>query len=334
MDPVTHLLLSYTLARAARARLASPEMAVFLLAGVAPDLDWLWHLPAPLSRLRAYGTATQSLIGAAVLAGAIAAGVWLAARKRPAAPPLPRLLAAALVAAGAHVLLDLSSATGIELFWPFRAARISWNLVHGFDAILLLILAACALFAALQGLVTEEIGAGQDSRPPRAWPVIALALILLYLGARAVLHQRAEQVLGRGEYNGSPARHWAAFPAGPNPFSWRGVVETDSFLAEVDVSVGPGAEFSPETAALHYKPEPSPEEEAAAAAPLARAFMALARFPLLTLTNLAEGSRGELRELGDSVLRTRQGAWRALIDLDAQSRVVRQELVYQATGAR
>jgi membrane-bound metal-dependent hydrolase YbcI (DUF457 family) len=333
MDPVTQLLVAYTLARAARARMASPEMAVILLAGLAPDLDWLWHLPAPFSPLHADGTATQSLVGAAVLAAAIAGGVWMATRKRQPAPSLPRLLAAAFVAAGANLLLGLSATSGIELYWPFRATRFAWNLANGFDVILLAILVICAVVAALFGLVTEEIGAVHDPRPPRAWPVAALALVLLYFGARTMLHQRAEELLGNAEYKGSTARRWVAYPAGSNPFSWRGVVETDSFLAEMEVPVGPGAEFSPDLAALHYKPEPSPQVQAAAAAPLARAYTALARFPLLTVTGLADGWRAELRELGDSPLRSRQGAWHVVIDLDAESKVLHQELLYAATRA-
>ena len=334
MDLVTHLLAAYTLARAARARMASPEMAVFLLAGLAPNLDWLWHLPAPLSPIRAYGTSTQSLLGAAILAAAVAIGVWIAARRRAPAPPLPRLLCAALAAAAVHVLLDLCATTGIELYWPFRNVRISWNLIDGYDAILLAILGICALLPVVIGLVTEEIGAASDPRPPRAWPAAALALALLYLGGRAMLHQRAEELLANSMYQGKAARHWAAFPSGVNPLVWRGVVETDSFLAEVEVPLGPGAEFSPENATVHYKPESSPREEAAAAAPLARAYAALARYPSLILTDTAEGAQAQLRELGDSILHSRQGGWIAVIDLDPQAKVVRQELYYDASHLR
>ncbi len=334
MEPVTHLLVSYTLARAARARLASPEMATFLLAGIAPDLDWLWHLPEPLSPLRAYGTVTHSLAGAAVLAAAIGGGVWAAFRKRPSAPALLPLLAAAFVSCGAHLVLDLCSTTGIEIDWPARAARVSWNIAAGFDAFLFTILAVCALLPVLFGLVTEEIGGPKDARPPRAWPVTALVLALVYLGARTTLHERAEMLLGDAEYHGKTALHWAAFATGSSPFVWRGVVETETFLAEVAVPVGAGRAFAPETAALAYKPEPSALLDAAAASPLARAYTALARFPLLTLETTAEGSRAELRELGDSVLRGRGGGWRAVIDLDAQSKLTHEELRYDAARSR
>ena len=330
MNPVTHLLASYTLARAGRARLASPEMAAFLLAGVSPDVDWLWHLPEPLSPLRAYGTATHSLAGATVLAAAIGGGVWAASRRRLAARALPRLLAAALVSAWAHLLLDLCSTTGIELYWPLRATRVSWNIASGFDAILLAILALCALLPALFGLVTEEISGQKVPRPARGWPVTALVLTLFYLGARATLDERATTLLGNAEYKGKSPMHWAAFASGSSPFTWRGIVETETFLAEVDVPVGTGRGFAAETAALKFKPEASPQLDAAAAAPLARAYTALARFPLMTLESTAEGTRAELGEFGDSPLRGRRGTWRAVIDLDAQLKVVHQELRYDA----
>ena len=334
MDPVTHLLASYTLARAARVRVASPDMAVFLLAGLAPDLDWLWHLPAPLSPLRACGTSTQSLAGAIVLAAAIAFATWTALRRRPQAPPpLSRLLIAAFAAAGLHLLLDLSANTGIELYWPFRSARVAWNLTGDFDAILLLLLVVFALIPALLSLITEEIGERRDPRPPRGWPVAALALLVLWLGGRAILHARAEDLLGAAEYSGSAPRHWAAFPEGILPFTWRGVVETDSFLAEVQVPVGAGRPFAPEKAQLRYKPQASPALDRAAGTPLASAYTALARFPFVTMESTPEGQRAELRELGDSPLRTRSGVWTAVIDLDPQLKVVAQTLRYEPTRA-
>lgn len=330
MDPVTHLLASYTLGRAARARISSPQMAVFLLGGTALDIDWLWHLPEPLSPLRAYGTVTHSIAGAAVVAAAIGTGVWTVARRRQPAPSLARLLGAAFLSAGLHLLLDLCTATGIELYWPARAARVSWNLLSSFDAILITILAVCALLAVLFGLVTEEIGAQKAPRPTRGWPAAALALAMLYIGARIVLHERAEMLLANAEYKGKAALHSAAFASGSSPFSWRGVVETDAFLAEVEVPVGTGRPFVPKAAVVQYKPEPAPQLDAAAAAPLARAYTSLARFPALSLETTAEGTRADLRELGDSPFRDHRGAWHAVIILDGQSHLVHQELRYEA----
>jgi membrane-bound metal-dependent hydrolase YbcI (DUF457 family) len=334
MDPFTHLIASYTLARAARVRVASPEMAVFLLAGLAPDLDWLWHLPAPLSPLRAYGTATHSLAGAGTLAAAIAFGVWSAVRRRAqATPSMSGVLVAAFASAGLHLLFDLCANTGIEPFWPFRTARVAWNLTGEFDLIQLLLLVVFALIPALLSLITEEIGARRDPHPPRGWPVAAFALLVLLFGARALLHSRAEALLGAADYDGSSPHHWEAYPEGVLPFTWRGVVETDSFLAEVEVPVGVGGPFAPGRAQLRFKPQPSPALDAAAATPLARAYTALARFPLITIASTPEGQRAELRDLGDSPLHSRSGVWTAVIDLDPQSKAQAQFLRYEPARA-
>jgi len=140
-------------------------------------------------------------------------------------------------------------------------------------------------------------------------------------------------LLGAAEYNGSAPRHWAAFPEGILPFTWRGVVETDTFLAEVEVPVVAGGPFAPEKAELRYKPEASPALTLAAATPLASAYTALARFPFVTIESTSEGQRAELRELGDSPLRMRSGVWIAVIDLDPQLKVVAQTLRYDAVRA-
>jgi len=333
MDLVTHLLASYTLGRAARARIRSPQMAVVLLAGLAPDLDALWHLPAPLSAMRACGTAAHSLVGAGALAVAIAAGVWAVSRKRgrvpPSVPPgLAALLAPAFAAAGLHLLLDIATSTGIEPWWPFSITRAAWNLTATFDVVLILLLLFFAFLAPLIAMVKEEIGAGSDPLPSRVWPMAALALAGAWFGAREVLHHRAEHTLGTAQYLGRTPLHWAAFPAGTSPFRWHGLVETDLFLAEVEVALESGQRFSPESAAIHYKPDPSPLVDATAAAPLARAYTALASFPILTVESSPDGARAELHELGDSLLHTHDGSWIALITLDAQSHVTGQELFY------
>jgi membrane-bound metal-dependent hydrolase YbcI (DUF457 family) len=329
MEPVTHLLASYTLARAARSPVISPRMAIFLCAGLAPDLDWFFHLPAPLSALRAYGSMTHSLLVAGALGIAIGLAGWTVARRFEREKiSLGAALVAGMAATALHLLLDLCSNTGITLYWPFHVGRTAWNLATAFDANLLLLLAACALLPALFSLVTEEIGAGRDAQPSRAWPLAALLLGAAYLGGRAFLHGRAEELLGAVQFQGSSPRRWAAYPVGASPFGWRGVVETDSLLAEVEVSVVGGTALDPRRAALHFKPEPSPTLDAAAASPLARAYTSLARFPSASIEQQAEGTRVELRELGDSPLRSARGAWLAAIEVSAQSGIGRQDFYF------
>jgi membrane-bound metal-dependent hydrolase YbcI (DUF457 family) len=302
-------------------------MAIFLCAGLAPDVDWFFHLPAPLSPLRAYGAATHSFVGAGVLAGVIGAGGWAAARKLGREKPsLGIALGSAIAGTGAHLLLDACSNAGIAFYWPFRAARVAWNLAGGFDGLLVALLTVCILLPALFSLITEEIGAGGEAQPSRAWPFAALLLAAIYLGGRAMLHSRAEEILGAAQYQGSAPRHWAAYPLGTVPLTWRGVVETETFLGEMEVRVAGGPPFDPRRASLRFKPESSAALDVAAASPLARAYTAQARFPSASIEQTAEGVRAELRELGDSPLRSSGGVWLAVIELDAQSHVLRQDL--------
>jgi len=331
MDPATHLLASYTLGRAARAHLKSPVMAAALLAGAAPDLDWLWHRSGPLAPMRAYGTVTHSVIGAALLAAAIAVALWGIMRKWSATPAgLPPLLATSSAAAALHLLLDLCASTGIEPWWPVNTVRAAWSVTPLFDAVGVILLVTCALLPLLLDMVKEEIGARVDSGPSRVWPVTALVLMAAWVGARAVLHHRAEQVLAGATYKGEAALHWGAFPAGTSPFRWRGIVETGALLVEADVALDAAQPLSMDGVTIHYKPEPSPAVEAAAAAPLARAYTGVAQFPVLTVEVRPDGARAELHELGDSLLHTRDGAWNGLIELDPGSQVVRQSLYFVA----
>jgi hypothetical protein len=287
----------------------------------------------PLSAVRAYGSAAHSLLGAGALAGAVGVAGWLTTRKSAhEKPALTAMVSAGLAASALHLLLDLCSNTGVELYWPFRTARVAWNLAGGFDAILLAVLALCALLPGLLSLVTEEIGEKKDAQPGRGWPVAALVLLALYLGGRGFLHSRAEELLGAARYQEASARNWAAYPSGVLPFTWRGVVETDSFLAEVEVPVGGRTAFDPRRAVARFKPESSPALAAAAASPLARAYTALAKFPSASIETTPEGTRAELRELGDSPLHSASGTWLGIIELDAQLRVVRQELYFLSAG--
>jgi membrane-bound metal-dependent hydrolase YbcI (DUF457 family) len=344
MDPVTHLIASYTLARSTRARLASPQMAVVLVAGLAPDLDWLWHLPAPLAPMRAYGTATHSLAGAGVLAAAVAAAVWFVIRRtapadadlpavagvrsETARPRLSSLLAAALAAAGLHLLLDAAANAGIEPWWPFATTRVAWNLTPAFDSVAILLLLFFALLPLLILMIKEEIGVAVDPLPSRIWPLAALALLGAWLGARAELHHRAEHMLADARYMSSGPLHWGAFPSGSSPFRWHGIWETDSFLAETEMTLGTQEPFTLDNAVIHYKPEPSAAVDAASAAPLSRAYVALARFPLLSIEAQPDGIHAQLSDLGSSLLHTHSGTWSVLIDLDAQPRVTREVLFY------
>jgi hypothetical protein len=262
---------------------------------------------------------------------AIAAVCWLlVGREAQKQACFLRLVGAGLAAAAAHLLLDLCANTGIALLWPFPAGgrRFCWNLSDGLDGFLLAILIFCAFLPALLSLVTEEIGAqsAAGTRPGRAWGVAAILLASLYLGGRALLHDRATSRLSVSRFHDRAALHWAAFPAPGSLFIWRGVVETEATIEEIDVPLREERSFDPDRARSFFKPEPSSVLDAVAATPLARAFTGIARFPTLSIERTAEGYHAELRDIGDSPLHTHTAFYLAAFHLDENGKVLKSDL--------
>src|SRR5260370_16633973 len=81
----------------------------------------------------------------------------------------------------------------------------------------------------------------------------------------------------------------AACAESGSPFRWRGIVEADSALHELEVSVGPGANLDPDSAVTSYKPEPSAALDAARNTLVARRFLQVARFPKATVEKTPDG---------------------------------------------
>jgi len=146
-----------------------------------------------------------------------------------------------------------------------------------------------------------------------------------YVGARWMLHDRALEVLNSRIYNGQTPLVVGAFPAGASPFTWSGIVETDSAVEELPVSLGPGSAFDPDLARTHFKPEASPALESARNSALAREFLQFARFPKASVEKTSDGYRVELRDLRFATGLGR-GGMVAIIELNPQAQVIHEEL--------
>jgi membrane-bound metal-dependent hydrolase YbcI (DUF457 family) len=289
MDPLTHALASYTLKRAAFPRAPRNVTIAMLLAGTIADLDSLSAYFGPSAFLTFARTYLHSLLAALLLALLLA--VFFQFPKRPIETQIPFsiIFVPAFSAALLHLLMDLCQSTGVELLWPLSTRRFSLDLLAHLDLWILGILLAGILLPLLSGLVTEEIGAKSKGPKGRVGASFALATLVLYSGARAVLHSGALTVLESRTYHGEPPRRTAAFAESTSPFRWHGIVETESALHEVDVEVGPGASFDPETAITSYKPEPSQALDAALNTPIARRFLQAARFPKASVEKTPQG---------------------------------------------
>ncbi|MGA3292911.1 MAG: metal-dependent hydrolase [Candidatus Acidiferrales bacterium] len=303
MEPFTHAFTSLALARAGERRLPRFGTSMMIVAGLAPDLDYVSYLGGPGAFLRFHRTVLHSLAGAAVASCIIAAAFCVLDRKLPprkaGQAPLRFTAALAACAAGAagHLLLDLASGVGVQLLWPFRAHWSAWDLATNLDPWILILLVAGLLVPLLFRLVNEEVGDRRKGRGGSRAAVVTLLLIAAYFGARANLHSRAIDLLLAREYHGRIPLSAGAFPASSAPFDWRGVVVTDDTLEEVEVPLGPGAEFDPNRSLTHYKPQDSPALEAGQATADARKFLIYARFPFASVQRVEADYRVEVHDL-------------------------------------
>jgi hypothetical protein len=176
--------------------------------------------------------------------------------------------------------------------------------------------------------VSDEIGAKDKKPQGQLGAIIALAIVALYIGARATLHSRAVAALDSRTYGGELPRRVAAFPASTSPLTWNGIVETESALHEIKVSVAPGASFNPDAALTIHKPEASPLLDTARNDPLAAVFLRIARFPKATIEKTDRGYRVELRDLRYAVAGESGREIAALFELNPDGKIVDRELLW------
>ena len=337
MEPATHALTSLALARAAGKRLPRFGTAMIVVCGVAPDLDYASYFGGATTFLRFHGSALHSILGAVVMACAVAGAFCWLDRKRPrdaSHAPLgfPAALAACCAGAALHLALDLTNISGVQLLWPFRAGWFCWDIAPWFDPWILAILIAGLLLPHLFRLINEEIGERKKAPVGRGAAIVTLLLLAAYLGARANLHGRAMGLLLSGEYHGREPLAAGAFPTTLSPWDWRGVVWTDDTIEEVDVPLRQSADFDPDDSLTHYKPVDSPALEAGQQTAAARRFLRYARFPLASISRIEDGYRFELRDLRFPASDASPENMIVRVDFDSSLRAVRQEIRFASSA--
>jgi inner membrane protein len=329
VDPLTHALASYALKRAAFPRVTRPVTLAILAAGTIADLDLFSTYFGPSAYLTFYRTYSHSLIAALLLSLLVTLPFFFLKKKNSETPiSHARIFIAALTAAVLHLLMDLCQSAGIELLWPFSTHRFALDWVAHLDLWILAILLAGILLPFLSGLVTEEIGARSKGPRGRLGASIALAMLFLYLVLRLVYHGNALAAMESRTYRGESARRVAAFAESSSPFRWHGIVESERALHDVEVPVGPGADFDPGSAVTVYKPDPSPALDAARNSSVGRRFLQVARFPKASVEKTPEGFHVILRDFPYS--RDSRSGWRvqAVIDTDTAGKILSQELAW------
>lgn len=303
MDNVTHSLTGFFLSRAGFNRLTPNAAAILILSANAPDIDILALAGGTLNYFHFHRHFTHSLIFAPVLAVvAVALVRALGAKRLPWGPAI----LVALCGVASHLLLDLTNAYGIRLLLPFSSQWLRLDLTNIYDLWIWSIFALCLIASFLSQLVGGEIGAKPRTRyPGRGFAWFALGLLLLYDGARWILHSRAIAMLDSrqyalrqddsGQYQDSPPLRVAAFPGTSNPLHWKGVAETTNAYHLFDMDVD-GA-FDPTRGQVAFKTDPSAAIEAAGRTEPFRIFRDFAQFPLWRTTPAEDGMRVVLTDI-------------------------------------
>src|ERR1700722_12785851 len=332
MEPVTHVLTSIALGRAGLNKITRAATPMLLLSGLIADVDWVARFGGADSFLRAHRTVTHSLVGTAAIIAGLAAAFWFIGRKYPkfAVGLAPAFLICG-IGAGVHLSLDLLNAYGVKLLWPFSEKWYAWDLADSVDSWILFFLLAGLLSPELFRLVLEEIGAKPKRQGRQGGAIVGLVFVALVIGGRAFAHEKAIALLDSHDYRGQTPLEVAAFPRPSNPLLWSGVVETDNAIFNLEVPLGPGREFDPELADVHFKPQPSVTLKNAVRSSAAIEFLNFARFPLASVQPAGDGFQVRLRDMRfASELAGCRGVV-AAVDLNTQSLAIGDRLEFDAS---
>ena len=307
-----------------------------VLAGTIADLDLLSALVGPAAYLNSRYIFTHSIVGTAVV---IAVAVGIAHLPRKKKRPLQKAAAtkdsgnmtfvvAATMAALLHVLLDVCGSAGVALLWPWRQTRFAWDWLPSVDPWIMALLLAGILLPELFGLVGSEIGTKDKSPRGRNGAFVALALVLVYVGARATLHGDAVAQLDAHTYRGEFPQRVGAFADPVSLVNWHGVVETATQICTENVSASESTRFDPESGLCTHKPEDSPLLQAAEQTAPVKKFLQASRFPKASVGPSDNGTEIVLRDARDSAETEKRFATAVKVTLNRKGHVASQEVLW------
>jgi len=329
MDVGTHALASFALTRVSLRQAPAVSYIFVIAAGTIADLDALSALAGPSEYLRWHRTFTHSLLVSAVVSLALGLLCTLLTKK-PAQTRVSHfaLFSTILLAGWLHLAMDASQYAGVELFWPFSNRRIELDWLPNIDPWILAILVLAVAIPELLHLVSSEIGAKEKRPRGRTGAIIGLVALIFYVSARAVFHSDALAAIQARTYRGELPRRAAALPDSMSPFSWHGIIETESALRLLGINTWSGTSFDPESGVTLYKPEASPVLDEARESPAAQKFLSIARFPKAAVEKTVDGSKVQLRDLVYTAVADSRNELVVVVRIDANGKVTEDDLVF------
>jgi inner membrane protein len=296
LEPVTHFLTGACLGRAGFNRRTALATATMTLAAEAPDLDVFGMLRGRVFAFAHHRGFTHSFLGLFLISALVVGfmyGVWRLRGRKTNDPNLPArwglLFLLAYIAGLSHILLDFTNNYGVRPFWPFSERWYSWDIVYIVEPVLLIALVLGLTVPGFFALINEEIGARQKGPKGRGAAMAALVVVLIVWIVRDFEHRRAVNALDSRTYDQANPTRVGAYPNILNPFSWRGVAETQSFFALANVDslkpeVDPAGDIE-----TRYKAEETPVTLAAKNSYLGRVYLDWAKFPITETEPLPDG---------------------------------------------
>jgi inner membrane protein len=210
LDTLTHALAGAScgwLAGGARAKIAARERVLLgAAAGVFPDVDFAGFAVDPLRFLAYWHQGPTHSLLLLPLWAALAGALYCALVRRPG--DFGAAAGIAALALAVHLLLDVLTAYGTALGWPWSQARLGLGILFVIDPVVTLLLA---------------VGLTAGLRRGRRRPVVvACALLGAYAVALGSLQQRAEWLAERQLRDAGVVPERVAALAQPfSPFNWR-----------------------------------------------------------------------------------------------------------------
>jgi membrane-bound metal-dependent hydrolase YbcI (DUF457 family) len=338
VDIVTHGLASLAVARGFFPRAGKAAIISAVFVGCAADIDWFTQYLGPSTFLAWHGTYTHSILAIffflaaipsfPVLRNYLRAGRGFVGSPLRAGTLWTGTFGASVCTGMLHIAMDACQSSGVALFWPFSSRRFAADWLPRIDPWILTILIVAIALPELFHLVGSEIGAKAKKPRGQTGAIIGLALVLLYVGARATLHSNVIAMMESRTFHGETPRRASAFPESLSPLTWHGVVETETALNRLDIDAASPNNFDPDASLRLFKPEASPALDAARNTGSARRFLATAQVPKASLEKTETGYVVVLRDLRYAASGESQREIAAVIELDASNKVTSQEIVW------
>lgn len=274
------------MSRAGLNRKTGLATAVLAISAEFPDIDIVTMFGGPVLSFGNHRGITHTFLGAPFMAAASLAIVygWYRWRKsrgsEPHLPPDWRLLYLyALIGAFSHILLDFTNNYGVRPLSPFLHKWYSWDIVYIIEPLIIGPLLLALILPWFFGLIGGEVGARRNKFPGRNSAIAALVFVAIVWWVRDFNHRRALTLLGQQKYEDQEPIRLSAGPNMLNPFSWRGMVETETAFVTLPVDTWNNQVDPQQLAVTRYKPEETPITLAAKKSPLGRVYLDWARHP-------------------------------------------------------